>query len=241
MFINILLPVYNEEMRLEKGVKDTIRYFESINYTGYILTIVDNGSTDKTANIAEMLKKTYEQVHYLRLGEKGVGIAIRRGVLQNCCDIVGYMDIDLSTDIQHLRDVIDIFEEESDVAVVNGSRLNKNSKTIGRKWYRNVTSHGLTIILKIFLKMKATDSICGFKFFRKLVVENLINESGDEKGWFFIIELILRAERKNYKIRELPVRWQDDYNTTVHVWKLIREYLKSIWKLRRQFKKENIL
>lgn len=240
--LNILLPVLNEEKRLKSGVLNTIEFFNSISFEQYILTIVDNGSIDQTQNIAQKLADSYEHVKYLRLEEKGVGIAIKKGVENNTADIVGYMDIDLSTDVSHLKDVINIFKTYPETDIINGSRLNKNSNTTGRKWYRNITSHGLSFVLKIFLHLKATDAICGFKFFRKEVIEKLIEyANADEKGWFYVIELLLRAERMNYKIVELPVRWKDDYNTTVHVWKLIKNYMHNIRLLRKRFREEKIL
>ena len=169
-----------------------------------------------------------------------MGVAFRNGVAGNDCEVVGYMDIDLSTDIKHLGQVIEIMHDP-EVMMVNGSRWSKESDTTGRKWYRNLSSYGLTWMLKLILKMKASDSICGFKFFRGDFVKQLISESGDEAGWFFIIELLLRAERKNVKIHELPVRWQDDYDSKVDFIKVVKNYLSNISRLHRQFKKEGIL
>ena len=236
--INILFPVYNEHLRLEKGIIQTIEYLNTIIPDEYKCTIIDNASTDDTSEIALRLKSAYKEVEYIRLEEKGVGIAFREGVLVNSAPIVGYMDVDLSTDIKHLRDVLEIFSNEH-IKIVNGSRWNKQSKTLGRKWYRKVTSNGLVWLLKISLGMKASDGICGFKFFRDNTVKELIKEAGNnENGWFYIIELLLRAERKKVNIFELPVRWKDDYNTTVNVKKQIINYIKEIIKLKIKFLKE---
>lgn len=241
MFLNIILPVYNEERRICRGVENTIRYLRSINYSDYIITIVDNASYDSTKKLAEELCLKYETVNYMRLEEKGVGIAFKRGVEKNTCDVVGYMDIDLSTDISHLGDVIKIMSNDKGVMMVNASRWSKKSDTSGRKFYRNISSYGLSAILKIALKMKASDSICGFKFFRRQFVEELISESSNEYGWFYIIELLLRAERKNVKIFELPVKWQDDYDSKVSYFKVIKNYLMNIRRLRKTFRREGIL
>jgi len=237
MNINILFPVLNEELRLENGILKTLEYMEKNIKNDYLLTIVDNGSKDATEKISRELCSKYPNINYIQTKEKGVGTAFREGVANNSYDIVGYMDIDLSTDVSHLSDVINIFEEDIDVAMVNGSRLNKASEMKGRKWYRNLTSRGLSFILKLTLKMKASDSICGFKFFKRDFVENLIKEADNtENSWFFIIELLIRAERKGAKIVELPVRWEDDYNSTVKTGKLIKHYLKQIRRLRKQFR-----
>lgn len=239
-YLNILLPVYNEELRLENGVKGTVEYFESIHEQDYELTIVDNASNDRTQEIAESLCDDFPQVHYIRLDEKGVGVAFRAGVAANSAPIVGYMDIDLSTDVKHLSEVLNLFRSDEKIGMINASRWNKKSDTRGRKWYRNITSHGLTFLLKTSVKMKASDAICGFKFFRKDVVEALIAKAdASENGWFYIIELLLRAERDGYVVHELPVHWEDDYNSKVQVWKVISNYCKQIMRLRRVFRNEN--
>lgn len=237
MNINILFPVLNEELRLENGIIKTLEFMKSNINNDFQLTIVDNGSIDATEKISKDLCAKYKNITYIKTKEKGVGTAFREGVANNTFDIVGYMDIDLSTDVKHLKDVINIFENDLAVDMVNGSRLNNASKMTGRKWYRNLTSRGLTMILKLNLKMKASDSICGFKFFKKDFVEQLIPEADNsENGWFYIIELLIRAEKKGAKIVELPVRWEDDYNSTVNTGKLIKHYLKQIRRLKKQLR-----
>lgn len=239
-FINILFPVYNEELRLEKGIRKTIQFMDGILKDDYQLTIVDNASIDETPQIAERLCKEFAQVTLLHLDKQGVGVAFRSGVAVNKSPIVGYMDVDLSTDLRHLEEVIDLFRTDTHIGMVNGSRLNKKSDMNGRKWYRNLTSNGLTIVLKLAFGLKATDSICGFKFYRKDVVEKLIDEAGEgEAGWFYIIELLLRAERGKVKIVELPVHWEDDYNSSVKVIPLIKNYCIQIVKLKKKFRTEN--
>lgn len=238
MRLVILFPVLNEELRLENGILKTIQYMDSLNYTDYELLIVDNGSVDRTKEIANNLCEKYENVRYLRLEERGVGIAFREGVKNSESDIIGYMDVDLSTDISHLSDMLEIFNNNIGVDIVNGSRLHKNSDMKGRKWYRNITSYGLKFCMKLLLGMKSSDAICGFKFYRRERLIPLMKETDNENGWFYIIELLIRAERNNYNIVELPVRWQDEYHTTVDVVALIKNYLTHIMKLRKQLKKE---
>lgn len=237
-YLNIILPVYNEEDRLLRGVEGTMRHFDETGFQSYQLTIVDNASVDGTEAIARQLASEHAVVRYIRLERKGVGVAFQAGIAANESPVVGYMDIDLSTDVRHLDEVIVLFEADPDLGMVNGSRLAADSVTTGRKWYRNVTSHGLTFVLKAAVGLKATDSICGFKFFRRDVVERLIEETlvsgGADDGWFFIIELLLRAERDGVKICELPVRWADDPGTKVDVVSQVVEYLRQIRCLRRR-------
>lgn len=231
--INILFPVLNEEKRLKKGIEKTCRYMQENFLCDYQLTIIDNGSTDHTEVIGRGLSEKYPFVSYVKIREKGVGAALREGVRSNQADIVGYMDIDLSTDIRHLSDMYRVFEKRRDIDIVNASRLNRKSKTVGRKWYRNITSHGLAFLIRAMFGVESTDVICGFKFFRKKAVEKLVERTTVDNGWFYVIELLIRAEYDGMGIYELPVRWKDDYNTTVHVKKLIIYYIQRIFRLKR--------
>lgn len=239
MLLNVLLPVYNEEGRLESGVRTTAEYLQSVVGDDCCITIVDNASTDATQAIAQRIADEIPMVRYVRIDEKGVGAAIRAGARLNESSIVGYMDIDLSTDIHHLADVLEVFNDNPEVQMVNGSRWSSESDTAGRKWYRNISSHGLTFLLKSLLGMQASDAICGFKFFRKDAMERLVDMSGQgENGWFFVIEMLLRAERCGMAVYELPIRWRDDYNSTVDVVAVTKNYLHHIRRLRKEFRGE---
>lgn len=239
MDITILFPVLNEKLRLKNGIVTTVEYLRKNCNASYKLMILDNGSTDETPEIAKELCKMYDEVAYVRVEERGVGVAFREGIKRNTSDIVGYMDIDLSTNIKHLGEVIRIFEGREDIEYINGTRFSKQSDTQGRKWYRKITSKGLLVLLKSILKMKATDAVCGFTFMRKKVADELIEVSGNENGWFYTVEMLLRAERRGVHIMDMPVEWQEDYNTTVKLWKTIKNYVIQIKRLYREFEKED--
>ncbi len=230
-YLHILFPVLNEEKRLERGIRKTIRYLEKIGFSDYELTIVDNGSEDRTQEIALDLCKSYENLSYLRIEERGVGAAFRAGAKGSRAPVLGYMDIDLSTDIRHLKETIRLFKERPSLDYLNDSRFAHASRTIGRKWYRQLSSYGLLFLLKLVFHMRATDAVCGYTFVRKEVCERLINECTKENGWFYMIEFLLRAERDGMHILDYPVRWQEDYNTTVRYFKTIFNYLKNIARL----------
>ncbi len=235
MMLTIIFPVLNERLRLESGITRTVEYLEKINFSDYEIIIVDNGSEDETPKIAEGLCKRYQSVRYERIAVRGVGAAFRRGVEISSGEIVGYMDIDLSTNIKHLGEAIEIFQTQQSVAYINGSRFAKESDTRGRKWYRRLTSQGLLILLKLFLRMKSTDAICGFTFVRRETALSLVEGCSQDNGWFYMIEFLLRAEKRGIQILDYPVEWQEDYNTTVKVFKTVCNYLVQIARLFREF------
>lgn len=236
--INILFPVLNERLRLKSGIDRTMEYLRKNVSIPYRLTILDNGSEDETPEIGKKLEEDYEEVSYVRVGERGVGVAFRKGIELNECALVGYMDIDLSTDIRYLGKTIEMFQTNPKLEYVNGSRFSKESDTKGRKWYRKITSMGLVFLLKTIFHMKATDAVCGFTFLRKETAEKLVEKSSNDNGWFYTIEFLLRAERMGVEICDMPVEWQEDYNTTVKIWKTIKNYLVQIWRLKKAFRQE---
>ena len=110
MMFTIIFPVLNERLRLESGVTRTVEYLRKIAFEDYEIIIVDNGSEDETPQIAEMICQKYETVRYERINVRGVGAAFRRGVELSHGDVVGYMDIDLSTNIKHLGEAIHLLK-----------------------------------------------------------------------------------------------------------------------------------
>ena len=236
--IHLLFPVLNERLRLRNGIEKTIEYLKENVDIPYILTILDNGSDDETPTIGQELEAQYPEVKYVRLTERGVGIAFREGIRRNESDIVGYMDIDLSTDLKYLGKTIELFGKRNELQYVNGSRFHKDSDTKGRKWYRRITSMGLVFLLKAIFHMKATDALCGFTFLRKEAARQLLEECSKDNGWFYTVEFLLRAERDGMEIYEMPVEWQEDYNTTVKVFKTIINYLIQICRLYKTFRNE---
>lgn len=239
MSINLLFPVLNERLRLRNGIEKSMAYLRENVTIPYCLTILDNGSDDETPEIGRELAKKYPEVSYVRVGERGVGVAFRKGIALNQSEIVGYMDIDLSTDLKYLGRTIELFEKRPELQYVNGSRFSKESDTRGRKWYRKITSMGLVFLLKTVFHMKATDAVCGFTWLRKEAAERLVKESSKDNGWFYTIEFLLRAERDGMVIYDMPVEWQEDYNTTVKVFKTVKNYLVQMHKLKKTFRMED--
>lgn len=237
MNINIIIPVLNEQDSIFEKISSAVYFLNSTTLkNSYRLTIIDNGSTDNTQVIATSLVNQFNNiVYYVHLNERGVGLAFREGIKQNSFDIVGYMDLDLATDLNHVLDVYNAFNN-NDASIVVGSRLLKSSKVIGRSFIRTITSVGLNIILKVVLRVKFSDAMCGFKFYSKEIAEKLTNECSNNNGWFYCAEMMIRAEWLKIQINEIPVVWTDTPNSKVKIFKLIINYLKNILFLRKEKK-----
>lgn len=233
MKVNIVFPVLNEERRLEKGIHATEKFLQENKDIDAIVTIADNGSTDRTLELIEQLALQYDNIRYISLKERGFGLAFREAVKQNDCDIIGYVDVDLSTDITYLKDVMRGFAKHPKIDVIKGNRLSAKSQVNGRKMTRNITSMGLDFLIKLCFLVRVSDTMEGFQFFRKACIDDLITISSDDNGWFYCAELLIRGEKKGYRIVELPVVWNDDYDTKVDVVKLIINYLTKIFELKK--------
>lgn len=238
MKVNIVFPVLNEERRLEKGIRATEKFLNAHKEIDAVVTIADNGSTDRTLEIIRELAEEYDNIEYISLSQKGFGLAFREAVKKNQCEIVGYVDVDLSTDIKYLKNVMKGFEKHPEISVIKGNRLSKKSEVHGRKATRNITSVGLDTLIKLVFGVKVSDTMEGFQFFRRECIEHLIKVSSDDNGWFYCAELLIRGEKLGYHIAELPVVWNDDYDTKVDVVKLIINYLEKIFILKKSLVQE---
>lgn len=239
MNVNIVFPVLNEELRLRPGIEKTVDFLEKTGLQSWMITIVDNGSTDETWHqITEYTEKD-GRIKGIRLTERGVGWALYNAIKQNEADIIGYMDVDLSTDLSHLPEALAVFEKCPEAGIVKGNRLDRQSQVLGRKAGREFTSRGLNWLLHVVFRTRVSDVMCGFQFFRRETAEQLIRECSSDKGWFYCAEMLLRADRKDIPIIEIPVKWTDDYNTKVKVFKLIWNYLNRIVRLRWEFWRGN--
>ncbi len=227
---DITIPVLNEEKRLTHGVNTLLDYLKSNKMNHFTVTIADNGSTDKTNIIAKDLVAKNSILKYISVGRRGVGLALKTAWDQSKADIIGYLDVDLATDLHHLQEVFSLFEQPS-IDIVNASRNLPLSKVINRSLIRNITSYGYNQILQFMLKVHFTDGMCGFKFLRNAVYQQLKPQLTND-GWFFCTELLYLSEKNGFLIHEIPVKWTDDQDSRVKLIKTITYYLTEIVKLR---------
>jgi putative flippase GtrA len=178
------------------------------------ITIVDNASTDTTWSVATGLESELSGVRAVHLDRKGRGLALRRAWTESDADVVAYMDVDLSTDLDALLPLVaPLVSGHSDVAI--GSRLAPGSH-VARHPKREVISRSYNLILRTLLATRVRDAQCGFKAVRATVARRLLPAVEDD-GWFFDTELLLLAERNGLRIHEVPVDWIDDVDSRVRV------------------------
>jgi glycosyltransferase involved in cell wall biosynthesis len=214
--VEITVPVYNEEKELAKSITTLYDFcLKNLKDYDWRITIADNASVDNTSGVASTLTKKYPEVKYFKLEQKGRGRAIKKVWKESGCDYCVYMDLDLSTDLIHLPNILKKLQEGYDIAV--GSRLARGAKVEGRTWLRELTSRTLNFIfIQLFFHTNFTDAQCGFKGVTKNVVKNLLPKIEDN-GWFFDGEMLIVGEKSGYKIYDEPVHWVDNPGSTVRL------------------------
>lgn len=233
--ICVVIPVYNEEEQLEWSVKEVLEVCKK-NYKSFEILIADNASTDRTLEIAKKLKRSYKEVDYIHLDQKGRGRALKKAWVSTDADIMCYMDVDLSTDLRHLRQLTDAIEKGYDISF--GSRHHKESK-LERSVKRDILSKGYNLLLKTFLSFPFRDAQCGFKAVDKQVVKELVPKIKNNE-WFFDTELIIKGLHAGYRLKSIPVEWIEDKGSTVRIKKIVESYLKNIFRVRKELKGNGI-
>ncbi|HSP37475.1 MAG TPA: bifunctional glycosyltransferase family 2/GtrA family protein [Frankiaceae bacterium] len=226
--VEIVLPVYNEEVDLEPSVRRLAGYLATEFPFTHLITIADNASTDGTWALAELLAETVPHVRATRLPEKGRGRALRTVWAESKAEVVAYMDIDLSTDLAALLPLVaPLLTGHSDVAI--GSRLARTSRVV-RGARREVLSRGYNLLLRTTLRARFSDAQCGFKAMRADCARRLLPLVQDT-GWFFDTELLLLAERSGLRIHEVPVDWVDDPDSRVHLTQTVLADLRGVGRM----------
>jgi putative flippase GtrA len=212
--VDIVVPVRNEERDLAPSIRRLVGFLrESFPFTARV-TIADNGSTDATWAIADRLARELPEVRAIHLALPGRGRALRAIWSQSEAEVLAYMDVDLSTDLNALLPLVaPLLSGHSDLAI--GTRLARGSRVI-RGPKRELISRGYNLLLRTLMGARFSDAQCGFKAIRRDPARVLLPLTRDT-GWFFDTELLVLAERAGLRIHEIPVDWIDDLDSRVDV------------------------
>lgn len=203
--LTVILPAYNEEENLEKCVHETIKSFNQLKKS-YEIIIIENGSKDKTFEIAKKLVESHSFITAVHLDIATVTGAIRRGYELARGKVVINLDVDLATEMSHLEELVS-YTDNFDI--VTGSRyLDKTG--VKRTWNRLLLSLVFNnILVRGLLGSKLKDNNCGFRAFKREVGINLYRDVKD--NYFFgLVEIMIRAQKRGYKIKEFPVKWTEN-------------------------------
>ena len=195
--VGVVIPCYNEEERL---LSTEFKDFAHKNL-GYHLCFVNDGSTDKTLEVLEKLKKGSESniSIYNCVQNGGKAEAVRQGMLHLAkdeqLDYIGFLDADLSTDFRDFDDLVETLDQ-SNFKIVSGSRMSRMGANITKESARKIISMTINLIIRTILRMPFNDTQCGAKVMDRSVVPLLFDKPFITK-WLFDVEMFIRM-RKHY-------------------------------------------
>ena len=210
--VSVILPAYNEAKRIRDTVVVTAETLKEIT-PSFEIIIAEDGSTDRTADIAAELSRKHDYVKHLHSNARqGRGRALNRAFKFASGDILCYIDVDLATNMKHLRELIDAIRYEG-YDLSTGSRMMPESD-VKRPLKRGLASKGFNFFTRTLLRSKLYDHQCGFKGFKRESLFELLDSVEDEH-WFWDTELLVRAQHAGYKVKEFPVVWRHGGATKV--------------------------
>ena len=226
--IDLVIPVYNEEAALPASIRTLLRFLDTSLTNPCRIIIADNASTDGTERVSRHLCREDARVHYFHLPQKGRGRALKATWLASAADIVAYMDVDLSTDLAHFPEVVQALESGYHVAI--GSRLSRESR-VSRSFKREFISRSYNLLIRAMFFTPFPDAQCGFKALTRHAAQSILPHV-ENNNWFFDTELLIIAAKRGYRIKSVPVKWDDDPTSTVHIVSTAAEDLKGLLRLR---------
>ncbi len=223
--ISIVIPVYNEEAILHAAVVDLRERLAPFGWS-YEIVLAENGSRDRTLEIAAELGTKYPEVRSFSFGEPNYGGALRQGIERARGEIVLCDEIDLCDADFHRRAVALL--DGGDIDMVIGSKLIEGAED-DRPWARHAASQLYNGLLRVTLGFKGTDTH-GLKAFRRASLLPIARECLVEKD-VFASELVIRAYRAGLRIREIPVRVLEKRMPSINLTRRVPNVLKSLAKL----------
>ncbi len=231
MKVSIIVPAYNEEERILKTLNDYYNTFNTTFRNNFELIVEMDGCTDNTPEIVREFSRGKNNIRILEFPKRlGKGGGIKEAFKIANGEIIGFTDADDSTPAKEFLKLIKEIENGYDVVL--GSRWLKESRVlIPQPLYRQILSRGFNLLVRIFFGLSIRDTQCGAKVFRKDVVDAVLSDL-QVNGFAFDVELLYLAHKKGFRIKEVPIEWYNDKNSTLDVKKVVPEMFMALVKVR---------
>jgi dolichyl-phosphate beta-glucosyltransferase len=229
LLLSLVIPAYNEEKRIGSSLAQIIAYFQRNGYS-YELIVVDDGSTDRTAEIVEELIAGIQNGRLLYSRHGGKGAAVRKGMLSAEGQYIFFTDADLSTPITELDKFLEQLNQGYKV-VIGSRRIAGANVELHQSWLRESMGKVFTWLTNVILTKNISDVTCGFKGFSRSVAQEVFSRQ-QVNDWSFDAEVLFLAQKYGYPIREVPVRWRNDPATKVNLFKDAIRSLLGLLKIR---------
>lgn len=220
-FLSIVIPAYNELDNLNKGILDDADCYLKTKKYKWEVIIVDDGSTDGSAEKISFWIKSHPGWNLIKNPHQGKAASVKTGIIKSKGGYILFTDFDQATPLSEVEKLLPFIKKDYQITI--GSREVKGSERLNEPWYRHLMGKAFNFAVQIIAIGGIHDTQCGFKLFTAQAAKDLFNSlvvygNGVEKQAFtgaFDVELLYIAQKRGYRIAEVPVSWK--YVKTVRV------------------------
>jgi dolichyl-phosphate beta-glucosyltransferase len=237
--LSLIIPAYNEAARIGTTVREVVAWLSDQPFSTELI-VVDDGSDDATANLADRALSALGVGRVIRIAHGGKAAAVRAGMLAATCDQIAFTDADLATPLPYLAELRAALAAGCDVAI--GSREGAGARRFGEPNYRHLMGRVFNGLVRVLLLPDVHDTQCGFKLFRADVAGDLLLRSqlyrdightvSGPRVTAFDVELLTIARLNGYRICSVPVVWRYGEGSKVRpahdTWHNVRDVL-DVW------------
>lgn len=232
--VSVVCPAYNEEDTIEDTVRVVIETLSDfLPSQSFEVLIAEDGCEDRTPEIATRLSEEDERIRHIHSDDRlGRGGALSYAFEQVRGDVLVYLDTDMATDMRHLEELVEAIRSDS-YDIATGSRWLPESQA-ERPAKRGIPSLSYNALVRTFLRSNLQDHQCGFKAFDREALDVLLPAVQDEH-WFWDTEVLVKAQRRGYRVKEFPVDWTPKGDSKVDlirdVFGMGSQILRTWWEL----------
>lgn len=214
IYLSIVVPAYNEEKRLPESLRKIKLFLRTQSFASELL-VVDDGSSDRTAELAESELSGFSGRVIKNPGNRGKGFSVRNGILQAKGRYILFSDADLSTPIEEVSVFLKHLENGADVVI--GSRaLDASAIEVRQNFLRELMGKTFNRMARLLTFKGVKDSQCGFKAFTHNAARDLFTRQTLD-GFGFDVEIIFLTQKLGYKLLECPVVWRNAEGSRVRI------------------------
>ncbi len=226
--LSVIIPAFNEAARIGKTLEELCAYVPTL-VPDYEIRVVDDGSDDETATIADHVARRDQRVVLQREPHRGKGWAVRAGLLAATGELRFMCDADLSMPLSELPRFLAMVPSQCDIAI--GSREGIGSRRVGEPAYRHAMGRVFSALIKAMVLPGVDDTQCGFKLFTSQAVETVFPMT-TIAGWAFDVEVLLMAQLQGLRVQEVPIEWHYRENSKVSAVRDPVPMIRDLWQIR---------
>lgn len=233
--LSVIIPAHNEALRIGGTLESIGSYFRNKNIAHEII-VVDDGSTDGTVEVVAEYARTIENIRILRNEtNRGKGHSVRFGMKEARGEYRLFMDADNSVDISHLDRFFEHMEDGGHDVVIGSIRLTDSRVAEHCGWHRRVLRFLAKIIIAVLVVPGVRDTQRGFKLFSQRAAEAIFSLQTIER-FGFDIEILVIASLNGFRIKEVPVSWNNPSGSKVTLGSYVRTFQELLYITRNRLK-----